>query len=248
MIPFIFLDYDGTLTPIVKKPEKAVLSAKARSLLAALGQKTGGRLAIVSGRSLEDVRQKVGVKGIYYFGNHGLELSGPGIRHKEFVAGVCRAMMAGISASLERRVSKIKGSFVENKGLTISLHYRLVKAGEVKMLVKGFFETIAPHIDAGKIKIGRGKKVYEVKPCVSWDKGDAVQWLLRRQRTRKKLLPVYIGDDVTDEDAFKALQGRGVTIRVGETGRPSYARYSLKNTRDVLKFLNYMENYYEQQK
>jgi len=235
----LFLDYDGTLTPIVETPDKAVISKEKKGLIDKLSTSSNCRVAIISGRSLSDIKGLVGLKDIIYAGNHGLEIEGPKIKFESQVSLRLRSVIRNIYEDMVSRFSKIKGVLIEDKGLAISVHYRLVDEKDMQEFLGIFNEITDPYIVRSKIKINTGKKVYEIKPPVMWDKGKVVLWLLARQQfllEKNKILPVYIGDDVTDEDAFKALKNKGLTIFVGEQG-DSEAQYYLKTTEEVTEFL-----------
>jgi len=235
----LFLDYDGTLTPIVSTPDKAFISQEVKELLNELSKSPTCKLAIISGRSLSDIKALVGLKDIIYAGNHGLEIEGPKIKFESQVSPRLKSIIRHIYEDAVSKFSKIKGVLIEDKGLTISIHYRLVDKKDIQEFLSIFNEIADPYIVRGKIKINSGKKVYEIRPSVMWDKGKIVLWLLARQQfllEKNKILPVYIGDDVTDEDAFKVLKNKGITIFV-DNPKPSYAQYYLKDTNEVKEFL-----------
>lgn len=235
----LFLDYDGTLVPIVERPEKARPSPQAKRLLIQLSEMLEGRIAIISGRSLSDVRNCVGLENIIYSGNHGLEIEGPRLKFESPLSARYRIVLKQVEARLTERLSGVRGAFVEDKGLSFALHYRLVRPKQVSSVKAIFHEITSPLIEKGEIKVRNGKKVFEVNPPVLWDKGKVTLWLLARQQftsKEKSIFPVYLGDDVTDEDAFRALGRRGATIRVGMFASSS-ARYYLKNPGEVMGFL-----------
>lgn len=235
----LLLDYDGSLTPIVKKPQDAVISKGIKGLLQRIADNPDCALGIISGRSLQDIKKTVGIKDIIYAGNHGLEIEGPKIKFEVRVPSGSKSVMRNIAQGLRKSLARIKGAFIEDKGLTLSIHYRLVSKDGMPAFKRFFSEVTNPYAVRSKIKINPGKKVYEIKPPVKWDKGKVVLWLMKRQRSAsggKKVLPVYIGDDLTDEDAFKALKNKGLTVFVGRP-RSSSAGYYLKNTGEVIKFL-----------
>lgn len=235
----LFLDYDGTLAPITESPDLATLSKESKDLLKELSEWPDCSLAIISGRSLNDIKNTVGLKGIIYAGNHGLEVEGSNIKFENQISPRLKLIIKNIYEEMVEKFSKIKGVLIENKGLTISVHYRLVAEKDIQGFLSIFTEITDPHVICDKLRIDSGKKVYEVKPPVKWDKGKVVLWFLARQQFisgGKNVLPVYIGDDVTDEDAFRALKGKGLTVFVGEPGN-SEADYYLKNTEEVTKFL-----------
>jgi len=236
---FLFLDYDGTLTPIVQNPDNAVISKETAEILRKLSKNQHCKIAIISGRALKDIKNKIGLEGIIYAGNHGLEIDGPKIKFRAPVSLRYKAILKKIKIDLRKKLSKIKGVFIEDKGLSLSVHYRLVNS-KGKALVKTIFhETLICYIVSNKIKIRPGKKVLEIRPLLEWDKGKIVLWLLARRKfilNGEPCVPIYIGDDITDEDAFKALKNVGLTVFVGDPGS-SHAKYYLKNTQEVTEFL-----------
>jgi len=236
----LFLDYDGTLTPIVSHPSKARLSAGSRRLLQSLSKQRGIWIALVSGRALKEIQRLVGLKGLCYVGNHGLELAGPKIRHVNPTARKSRPVLKQIARRLEERLRPIAGAWVEDKGFTLTVHYRQVKPGKKLLVRSAFHEVVRPYEEEGQVRITAGKEVFEVRPPVPWTKGTVVTWLLARREAAARggpVLPVVIGDDLTDEDAFKALGKRGITVAVGSSNPLTLARYRAASHSQVLKFL-----------
>jgi len=240
----LLLDYDGTLTPIVETPSKAIIHKDTKGLLQKLSRSPYCKIGIISGRKLEDIKNIVGVDGIIYAGNHGLEIQGPKIKFESQVSPRLKSIIRNIAMDMQKRLLGIKGVLIEDKGLTLSIHYRLVSKKDMLAFDKIISEVINPYIVCDKIKVNSGKKVYEIKPPVKWDKGKIVLWLLARQQFIsgvKDVLPIYIGDDITDEDAFKVLKRKGLTVFVGRPGN-SKADYYLKNAEEVIKFLRSILN------
>ena len=231
----LFLDYDGTLTPIVERPEQADLSPQMRAILKILAERC--TVAIVSGRGLEDVQERVALETLYYAGSHGFEIDGPGHERIRNEKG-CEALPALDTAEneLRRLLTDIQGALVERKKYSVAVHFRRVAADQVEMVASAVNDVLQRHSGLRK---GHGKKVFELQPDVEWDKGRAVLWLMERLGLRGEAVrPVYIGDDVTDEDAFRVLQERGAGIVVhGGEERSSYARYGLVDPEEVLTFL-----------
>jgi trehalose-phosphatase len=228
----IFLDYDGTLTPIVGHPEKAFLSDSTRQTLRALAMQAP--VAILSGRELEDVRKRVAVDGIVYAGSHGFDIAGPrGLRRQE-----AREFLPALDAAekeLREKLAGIAGALIERKRFSIAAHYRNVNEIDFPKLERVVSEVATRHRKLRRID---GKKVYELLPNIDWDKGKAVLWLLEKLGLeRPNAHPIYIGDDRTDEDAFRALEQRGTGVLVSEQPRPTAARYALKNPAEVERFL-----------
>ncbi len=236
---FLCLDYDGTLVPISDTPGKAILSSETRMLLRSLASNRRCQIAVISGRALADVKRRLGLDNIVYSGNHGLEIEGPRLRFKTPVSARYRAALGRIEHELSEKISLVKGVLIENKGLSLAVHFRLVRAKDVPFVKTAFHESVIHYLVSNIIQIRAGKMVLEVRPVSVWDKGKTALWLLARQRFlqgESGIVPVYIGDDLTDEDAFKAFRGLGITVYVGAPGE-SHARYYLNNTVDVRKFL-----------
>jgi trehalose 6-phosphate phosphatase len=234
-------DYDGTLTPIVDKPELAVLPQEIKKLLRRLAKNHRYTLGIISGRALADLKSKVDLEGIIYAGNHGLEIEGFGSSFLEPIAEEMRPFLKMLNQALSATFRGIKGVFVEDKGLTLSVHYRSVGHSD-EIIVKDAFSKVTDPLNVmGKIMITQGKKVYEIRPPIDWDKGKAIAWLMAKCKEfkgRGRALPIYLGDDLTDEDGFKAIERNdGISIFVGEESLQSAARYFLKSPEEVTKFL-----------
>ncbi len=237
------LDYDGTLTKIVRHPDKALLPKVRRRILAQLAQKRDLKVCVISGRMLSDVRKKVGVKQLIYVGNHGFEILGPKIKHVHPEAGAVVAVMKRIVGELRKSFQGMKGILVENKKYTLSFHYRRAQKRKHWQAREIFYKVISPFLSKGQVVVRTGKMVLEVRPVVRWNKGSAVLWLLARMMAHEErdVVPFYIGDDETDEDAFAAIRKNGVGVKVTrEPGRASYASYFLKSTDGVQRFLSYM--------
>jgi trehalose 6-phosphate phosphatase len=234
----LLLDYDGTLTPIVERPEIATLSANMKLILKSLSQKKTATLGIISGRALMDLRSRVGLQNVIYAGNHGLEIEGPGIRFLHPVAQEIKATLKVLHIVLGKALMPIDGAFVEDKGLTLSVHFRQVKDREKEREVRNVFEKIVGVARmVGRIRTTTGKKVYEIRPPVSWDKGQAIKMLIK-EYGKGIVMPLYAGDDLTDEDAFIALKDfPGISIYVGGDNPVSTAQYYLNTTSEVEELL-----------
>jgi trehalose 6-phosphate phosphatase len=234
-------DFDGTLTPIVDRPELAVLSRETAGLLRRLVKDRRYTVGIISGRALADLKERVDVDGIIYSGNHGLEIEGLGTSFLEPIAEEVRPFFQLLSQVLTTTLKGIKGVFVENKGLTLSVHYRSVTDAEQHLVRDRFSEVIDPLQVIGRVRITRGKKVFEIRPPINWDKGKAVSLLIAKLKEAKKkveLLPLYLGDDLTDEDAFKVVKAHnGISILIGEEYTKSEAHYFLSSPDEVVELL-----------
>ncbi len=227
----LFLDYDGTLTPIVERPEDAVLAEETRSVLRRLARTH--TVAIVSGRDLQDVRTRVGIEGLHYAGSHGFDIEGPGGARVHDAALASAPKLAAAADEVARDTAALAGVQVERKRFAVAVHFRRARAADVPAVEAAVERALARH--PGLRKTG-GKMIFELRPDVDWDKGRAVIWLLRALDL-EDALPVYIGDDDTDEDAFRALGSRGVGIAVLDAPRATAARYVLPDTDAVRALL-----------
>jgi len=230
----LFLDYDGTLTPIVSTPDQAHLGDSMKGALEALaGRYT---VAVVSGRDLHDVKRLVGLEGIFYVGSHGLDIEGPGgLRWQHEEARARRRGLEDARTLVERRLAGLAGVLFETKRFSLAVHYRNVEPGMEAQVLEAVEAAAA---DQAGLRIRSGKKVAELQPDVAWNKGSAVEWLLEALGLDgSSVHPVYAGDDLTDEDAFGAIGQRGFGIIVGDHGQPTRAGFRLKDTDEVERFL-----------
>jgi len=241
----LFLDYDGTLTPIAAHPSRARLPADTRRLLRRLVSLPGVWIAVVSGRSLRDLRRMVGIQGLCYVGNHGLELQGPGLRYVHPAAQARRLLLKRISGTVKAAVRPIPGAWVEEKGLTFSIHWRAVPRPAQRTFHRLVEALMAPHLKRGLLRRTHGKRVIDVRPPVDWGKGTAVAWLVTRINGRdasRRARIGYLGDDETDEDAFRTVNRLGgVSVFVGHRGRRTAARHWLKDPTDVRAWLTELD-------
>jgi trehalose 6-phosphate phosphatase len=236
----LLLDYDGTLTPIVSHPDAACLSPTMAELVSGLAKHPRYRVAIVSGRALDNLRRCVAVNGLFLGGNHGLEIEGPEGRYEYPEVRRVRPHIQALVEALRRDLAEIPGVLIEDKGVTLSVHYRGVPETWVRTLRERLDERIRPAVEAGLLRLRSGKAVLEVRPDVPWDKGEAVRWMverLRQDRAATSMLAVYLGDDETDEDAFRALASTGIGIVVGSDRQRSAAHYWVESVEDVERFL-----------
>ena len=238
----LLTDYDGTLTPIVSRPADAVMPPQVRDKLHTLAQKPATSVGIISGRSMADLKSMVAVEGLYYAGNHGLEIEGPGLKFVSQPAETGRATIKDLARQLATALDKTDGVIIEDKGLSLSVHYRLVKEGAEKTVAEIFQQITSPFLNSGAIKVTSGKKVWEVRPPIDWHKGKAVETITREIKALLKpeqMLTIYLGDDTTDEDAFKVVRRpQGFSVFIGEPNPSSSAEYFLNSTDEVEEFLS----------
>jgi trehalose-phosphatase len=232
---YLLLDYDGTLAPISPTPETAVLPAAAKAALERLALDERRRVAVVSGRSLQDVRAMTGIDGIAYVGNHGREIMLPCGRPDDGLEAARESAPDDLKRALRESLVGFRGVRFEDKGISFAVHYRLVEDAQAPELLREFDKIVR---DYGHIEVRTGKMVREVRPRGPWNKGTAVRRLLDLERADYEgpMIPLYIGDDETDEDAFRELAGEGITVRVGGPDE-THAAYRMNDIDEVTKFL-----------
>ncbi|WP_280241128.1 trehalose-phosphatase [Nocardia abscessus] len=231
--PAVLLDFDGTVAEIVADPSNAEPIDGVATVLTTLA--TRCPVAVISGRDLTDLRDRLGVDGIWYAGSHGFELMAPdGTRHvHDAMPGAERALTEA-ARELRQRLDDITGVLVEHKRFAVAVHHRTVAAEDVGRVVAAVHE--AGH--AAGLRVTHGRRVTELRPDVDWDKGTALRWIL--DHLTAPVLPIYLGDDLTDEDAFDAVEADGIAIvvRAEETGnRHTAARFSVTGPQQVRAFL-----------
>ncbi len=207
----LLLDFDGTLAPIVSRPEDAALPTRTANALQRLHQIESLTMAVVSGRAMADARERVALPDIAYAGNHGMEIEGPGLHRIHEDAARARPALVSVADRLRDQVGDIEGVLVEDKELTLSIHYRRVDRERVNEVREAVFAAVGDRED---LRITEGKELLEVRPSVDWHKGRAVEFLLREMSHPDGVPTIYIGDDRTDEDAFRVL--RDISSVVGE--------------------------------
>jgi trehalose 6-phosphate phosphatase len=231
--PVVFLDFDGTLAGIVDRPELATIDAPVRAAVARLARACP--VAVISGRDLDDVRQRVGVAGISYAGSHGLEIAGPHHRRYEHPKGIdALPALDAVQRELAAALAGTAGVQLERKRFALAVHYRRANPQAVPEIEQAVTAALRRHHGLRRIA---GKMVIDLQPDVAWHKGAAVRWLLQALAAEGAALPIYLGDDVTDEDAFRALADSGIGIVVMQRHRPSAAQYRLRDPREVHLFL-----------
>lgn len=232
----LFLDYDGTLSQIVDHPEHAVLDDHTRRAL----ERVVGRhpVYVISGRDLDDVRRRVAVEGIDYVGSHGFQMpeAAPGIDPEALEEAVDELDAA--ASEIEQWLDYIDGVVIERKKYSLALHYRMVDRDDLKQIHAAAADVLERY---GSVTSKRGKQVIEFIPDIPWDKGLCLQALLARLDETaggRTLFPVYIGDDVTDEDAFRMIDAdKGMSVVVAEDRRESAAEFRLRDVAAVEAFL-----------
>ncbi len=236
--PAFFFDFDGTLSDIVDEPGAAALVDGADAALRALAAQYP--VAVLSGRGLDDIRERVSIPGLWYAGSHGFEMVAPdGTYHHNETAAHAVPMLANAADELRQRLSSIPGVVVEHKRYAVAVHYRNAAEGAAAAV------TAAVH-DAGRrsgLKVTSGRMVVELRPNLDWDKGRTLEWIAREIDGEETLLPIFIGDDLTDEDAFDSVlhDGIGIVVQHSEDGdRSTAARFALSDPSHVREFIERM--------
>ena len=240
--PAIFLDYDGTLTPIVDRPEDAIITDTMRDVVRNLAQRCP--TCVVSGRDRPVVQQLMGLDNLIVAGSHGFDIWSPeGGDIQKDMASQFAGLLEEVKRRLHEVMDPIEGALVEPKKASVAAHYRLVADAE-RGAVKDIVDTLlAEHPD--ELKVTPGKMVFEIQPKIDWHKGKAVLYLLEALGLeRGDIMPMYFGDDHTDEHAFESLQGKGLGVFVGTpddpevAGRPTFADFRLVDQAEVEQFLD----------
>jgi len=240
--PAVFLDYDGTLTPIVDRPEDAKISPRMRDVVSSLA--TRCPVCVVSGRDRPVVQELMGINNLVVAGSHGFDIWSPesGTIEHEAASGF-EDLLAAVTARLEEELGPIEGTVVEPKRASVAAHYRLVAPAQRPEVQQVVERVLAEHPE--DLKVTPGKMVYEVQPRLDWDKGRAVLHLIGvLGLDGDDDVPIYIGDDMTDEHAFEALSGRGIGIFVGDAQDPEVANrttaadFRLGSIEEVEQFLD----------
>jgi trehalose 6-phosphate phosphatase len=229
-----FLDFDGTLAPIQSRPDLVTLPPRARLVLEEL---SGSHLVcILSGRDLDDLRGRAALPSLFYGGDHGYRVSGPpGSGVECEVGSAARGTLATAAADLRGLLDRTEGVIVEEKGLSLSVHYRLTPAAAVPEVQDAVREVRNRY---PSLRQTEGKLAFELHPGEEWDKGRAMNWLIQRLgHARADLCPICLGDDLTDEDMFRAAKDWGISVAVGRSHGPTCADYRLKDTDEVIEFL-----------
>ncbi len=240
----LLTDYDGTLTPIREHPDLAVLSEEMRQMLRKFSDNEMFFLGIITGRSLRQIKKLVNIRNVLYAANHGIEIEGPDIQFTDPEAKKARDTLRHIYMNLLHSLRHIEGIYLEDKGLAISLHYRLVKnKNDMEHLTKTLMGITQPFQERKMLSVSTGKMVYEIRPSVQRNKSSTVQWLMNNyfplDFTNDAIL-IYLGDDEADREVFTALHGKGLTIFVGNPADTSAADYFVHSPEEVKIFLEYL--------
>jgi trehalose-phosphatase len=229
---FLLLDFDGTLAPIRPRPEQARLSKSVTRLLRSIHRHSSVRLAVISGRGLQDLRRKVGVRGIWYAGTHGYALTTPRGKRISALSAAQRASVTKALRELRAGLKGLRGIQLEPKEATVAVHYRRADRNAELAARQVVRDTLAAH---SNLKLLEGKKIWELVPRANVDKWTAARTILRKEGwSSSRDLVFFFGDDVTDEAIFRGM--RGISVAVGKQ-RGTAAKYFLRSPKEVEQFL-----------
>lgn len=231
----VFLDFDGTLAEIAPSPDEASLPYSTKEILKAFVKLKGVKVAIISGRALSEIKRKVPVRGLSFVGSHGFEFSVRGLNPRP-VEGKYLQALREVKEELKRELRDLPGILMEEKPFSLAIHYRKASPVVEDKVKRAVVDICDPAVNEDKLIVISGKKVVEIMPSQAMNKGRAVRRLLRLW-CKGKCVPVYIGDDRTDESAFEAVRDAGLTIKVGLAGERSKAEYYLGSVDDVRNLL-----------
>ncbi|MGA2090496.1 MAG: trehalose-phosphatase [Endomicrobiales bacterium] len=263
---FLFLDYDGTIVPIAERPGKAKLSRETKIILKKLSNTPGVIIAVVTGRPLSNIMSAIALKKMIYVGNHGLEIAGPDFTYAVCIPRRFTTLLKELKTLLIDIFRKIHGLMIEDKKVALAIHYRNVDPGKIRSIKQSISDALCRCDSLKILRVEEGKKVYEIRPAIDWNKGDAVSWLMTKYATepfslthhvkndhiihrlqkwpnsitrkspKSPFVAIFIGDDITDENGFHAVNDHGISIHVGKTGASS-AVYYVKDPAEVAHVL-----------
>src|ERR1700677_4553256 len=228
----LFLDFDGTLVPIAADPRVPQLDLGTAAALKLVSSQEFLTTTIISGRAVEDLYCRARLNRLIYAGNHGLEIFGRDLRFVEPLAWSRRAELESLCGELRTQLRNAAGAFVEYKGLTASIHYRLASEADIPAIHTAVYAAVEPN--RALFRVSPGRKVLEILPRTDWHKGAAVLWINSHLSERPEL-SIYLGDDTSDEDAFSVLPD-AITIKVGDAP-VTCARYRLPDPAAVQELL-----------
>jgi trehalose 6-phosphate phosphatase len=234
----IALDFDGTIAPIVPHPDDAQLLPHARPVLNALAERSDTEIALISGRSLNDLRTRIAIEDIYYAGNHGLEIHGPDLDDTVPGALALVPRVQDCLMTLIATVGEIEGIYIENKHLSLSVHYRMVDDPAMQKRVEDEVERVFFAHREG-LRLTTGKRVREIRPDIDWHKGRALLYIIDEIESVRgaTMLPMFVGDDKTDEDGFAALPSTGAGVLVGPADAHTAATSYVHNPDEAVALL-----------
>lgn len=236
----ILLDYDGTLAPLCENPDKTVMDPELEQNLHALAKSPKVFMAVISGRGIKDVERKVGIKNITYAGNHGIEIQDPDGSRKDYqLPQDIQASYKSLVSELNQKLNK-NGAWVEDKRVSLTYHYRDTASELIEQQKQEAIEIIQRY----GFKANQAHMAVEAKPPVNWNKGEAALLILKNKFGNdwsEKTNVIFAGDDTTDEDAMRSLQGIGRSFRVATDPKmQTYADFRLPKQELIHDLIRYL--------
>jgi alpha,alpha-trehalase len=237
----LLLDFDGTLAPFNPDPGAVHLDAGTAGLLKRIAAQPIATIGVISGRRLPDLQKRLTFSGdMYLAGFHGLEIHAPGEAFIHPEAAAATSLMHSIATAVQPHLSTLPGVFIEDKVFSIALHYREAAPAARVVATSRFVDAARADLDAGRLRILPGACVVELLPGAAWHKGSALQWIRERvEGIHGPTFTVYVGDDVTDQDAFRAIGPHGLAISASE--RATGGHYSVDGPEGVKRLLNCLD-------
>jgi len=234
----LLLDFDGTISPIVKRPENAYITEKVRHTLQKINKIFP--VIIVTGRPLSVIRRKVGVRGFIYAASHGLEWSFDGKFRRKLIPKTVKEQLNQIRNKIWNIKNKYQSLIIEKKPYSVTFHYHLMPTKQKESFIRWLKKFLRPFYRQPSIRVFHDKETVEIIPSLNWTKGDIAKLSLKylSQKKQKKFMPIYVGDSTTDEDAFRMLS-KGITIRVGKNEN-SAAKWYMRDQKEVGLFLKWL--------
>ena len=234
----LLLDFDGVLSAIAPTPNEAFISEENKRLVEECAERFP--IGIITGRGLAQIKKKMGVKDILYIASHGLEWEED---DKDHVKPIPKETTDAINLAKEKikpLISRYPGMIFEDKSFMFAAHYRIMSSELVPAFIKEVTSILEPIVKERKLRLDHNLMTFELRPEIDWDKGDSVLFAEKHlnKKIGKNFMPIYIGDGLTDEDAFRVLSN-GITIRVGED-KKSKAKWYLRNQEEVGLFLKWL--------
>ncbi len=213
----VLTDFDGTLAEIVPVPADAVMNPEMHAAFNALAALPAVTMGVISGRRLNDVRARVGPSAEFVAGLHGLEIAGPRDAFAHPALAAAAPAIREIARKATDELAWCHGVFLEDKTFTLTCHVRRVAEADAARALDDFARLARPMVEAGAVRLMTGRKAVELLPVADWHKGRAVDWIRAVVAKERGAPPavLYLGDDRTDEDAFRDLADDDVAIGVG---------------------------------
>jgi len=235
----LLLDFDGVLSAIAPTPDEAFISKENKTLVKACTERFP--VAVITGRTLTEIKKKVGLKNLFYISSHGLEWEEDGEYHLKPIPKEVTEAINFAKEKIKPLMNRYPGMIFEDKSFMFAAHYRIMKPELVGTFIKEVTSILEPIVKQHKLRLDHNLKTFELRPEINWDKGDSVLFAENHfnKKTGEKFVPIYIGDGLTDEDAFIILKEKGIAIRVGEN-KTSEAKWYLRNQKEVSLFLKWL--------